>query len=195
MNPYQFLREIAGIPTGSAQGGLGGGDGIRHEIQLSPPAVLRTAAGLVLTAITTPAVVAAETNAIVVQAVASSNVLGSFTLSVPKDYDPAKDELSLRIIAQTSGTTDAPTLNASVFRKRAGVVLSSALTTVASAAVPNNTAKGGEVIVDISNNVCLPDDVLFVNITSGAHTTDAINIYGCDILYRSNIVLTDMASR
>lgn len=195
MNPYQFLRELAGLPTGSANGGLGGGDGIRHEIQLSPPAIFRTAAGLVLTAATAPAVVAAETNAVVVQAAASSNVLGSFTVSVPKDYDPAKDELSLRIIAQTSGTTDAPTLNATVYRKRAGTALSTALTTVASLAVPNSTVKAGELTVDVSNNLCLPDDVLFVNITSGAHTTDAINIYGCDILYRSNIVLTDMAAR
>lgn len=193
MNPYQFLRELAGLPTGASPGG--GGDGIRHEIQLNPIADFRTSAGLVLTAATTPAVVAAETNALVVQAAASSGVLGSFIFSVPKDYDPSKDELTIRIVAQMGGTTDSPTLNTTAYSKRIGAVLSSSLTTTASAAVPSSTVKAKELTITLSGNHLLPDDVLTINLTSGAHTTDAINIYGCDMVYRSNIVFTDMATR
>lgn len=187
MNPYQFLKELAGLPAG--------GDGIRVEKGLNPISDLRTAAGLVLTAATTPAVVAAETNALVVQAVASSNVLGSFVFAVPKDYDKTKDELTIRVVAQSGGTTDTPTLNCTAYNKRAATALSAALTSVASGAVPNSTAKAAEVSISLSGNRLLPDDVLTINLTSGAHTTDAINVYSLDIVYRSNVVFTTFSQR
>jgi hypothetical protein len=185
MNPFQFLKQMNSLPPP-------GGDGIRVERQLNPIADLRTTAGLVLTAATTPAVVAAETNALVVQAVASSNVLGSFVLAVPKDYDIVKDELTIRVVAQMGGATDTPTLNASAFRKRAGAALSAGLTTVASAAL-SNAAK--EVTITVSGNGLRQDDMLTINLTSGAHTTDAINIYGVDVVYRSSIVTSDPTQR
>lgn len=196
MNPYQFLKELAGLPTGASPGG--GGDGIRVESQLNTISDLRTAAGLVLTAATTPAVVALETNALGVQAVASSNVLGSFVWDVPKDYDPSRDELTIRIVANSGGNTDAPTLNATVYNKRVGTALSTALTSVASAAIPKSATPAtaaAERIITLSGNKLRPDDVLTINLTSGAHTTDAVNIYSVDIVYRSNIVFTDMTTR
>lgn len=185
MNPYQFLKELGQLPPP-------GGDGVKVDKTLTPPGDFRTAAGLVLTAGTTPAVVAAETNAIVVSAVASSNVLGSFTFSVPKDYDAVKDEIHLRIVAQMGGATDTPTLNASIYKKTPGSALSSALTTVASVAL---SATSAEVKVDLSGNGIQPGDVLFFNITSGAHTTDAVNIYGAGVSFRSAIVYADPSIR
>lgn len=193
MNPYQFLRELAGLPTGASPGG--GGDGVRHEIQLNCIADLRTTAGLVLTAATTPSVEALETNALGVQAAASSNVLGTFLFDIPKDYDPSRDELTIRVVAVSGGTTNTPTLNATIYQSRAGKALSSALTTVASAAIPISTAHPAEVSIGVSGNSLRADDVLTVNLTSGAHTTDTVNIYSVDMVYRSNIVFTDMATR
>jgi hypothetical protein len=171
------------------------GDGIRVEKGLNIAADLRTTAGLVLTGATTPAVVAAETNGIVVSAVASSNVLGSFSFSVPKDYDKVKDELTIRVIVNSAGTTDVPTLTCTAYNKRAATALSAALTVVASAAIPNSTTKAAERSISLSGNLLQPDDILWINLVSGAHTTDAISIYGVDVVYRSNIVFTSMATR
>lgn len=185
MNPFQYLKQMNSLPPP-------GGDGIRVEAGLNPISDLRTAAGLVLTAATTPAVVAAETNALVVQAVASSNVLGSFVWAVPKDYDNVKDELSIRIVAQMGGATDTPTLNATAYRKRAGAALTAALTSVVSGAL-SNAAK--EVTIGLSGNGLKPDDVLTINLTSGAHTTDAINEYSVDLVFRSSIVTSDVTQR
>lgn len=196
MNPYQFLKEIAGIPTGNATTGLGGGDGIKHEIQLNPIADFRTVAGLVLDGSTTaPQVKAVETNGLAVQAAASTTACGTFIFAVPKDYDPTSDILEIKLTAVSGGTTNAPTLTATAYNKRAGVALSSVLTVVASAAIPISTAFAAERTVSLSANKLLPDDILTINIVAAAHTTDVVNIVGCDIIYRSNVVLTDMAQR
>lgn len=195
MNPYQFLKELAGLPTGKS-GTPGGGDGIRHEIQLNLLTDLRTAAGLVLDGSTTsPQVKALETNALGVQVAAGSTAAGSFVFDIPKDYDPDKDELTIRVIGQTGGSTDSPTMNATIYRKRAGSALSGALTTVVSGAVSKAAGNGSEVTISVSGNGLLPDDILTINLTTSAHATDAVNIYSVDLVYRSNIVFSDMGTR
>lgn len=186
MNPYQFLKQLAGMPVG--------GDGIRREIDISLQSI-RTTAGLILTAATTPAVVNVETNAIAVQAVASSNLLGSFSLSIPKDYDKTKDELTIRVFANSGGTTDVPTLTCTAYNKRAKTALSAALTVVVSAAISTSTVGAQEVTISLSGNKLLPDDILTINLVSGAHTTDTVNIYDVDVVYRGNIVFTDPKTR
>lgn len=195
MNPYQFLKEIQGIPTGSASGGLGGGDGFREWVNINPPGDFRTSAGLTLTAATVPAVANLETNGVGVQVIAGQTASGNFVFSVPKDYDPSRDEFSIRILAETSGTTDTPTFTATAYRKRPGTALSSALTVVASGTIPKSTAHAAELTVDLSGNGLLPNDIVSIGLTTSAHATDAVNIYGCGIVYRSNLVFTDMSAR
>lgn len=195
MNPYQFLRELAGLPTG-VSGTPGGGDGIRREIQLNILSDLRTAAGLVLDGSTTaPQVAAFETHGLGVKVAASTTAAGSFTFDVPKDYDPEKDELTIRIISQTGGSTDAPTFTATAYNKRAGSALSAALTAVTSAAISKAAGNAGEVSIGLSSNGLKPDDILTVNLVTSAHTTDTVNIYSVDMVYRSNIVFSDMGTR
>lgn len=174
-----------------------GGDGIRREVALNHVADLRTAAGLVLTAATAPSVAAAETNALTVQAAASSNVLGSFVFKVPKDYDRVADELTIRVFCNSGGTTDAPTLSCTAYNKRPGTALSATLTAVASAAIPKTTAttSEAEVTIGLSKNLVRHDDIITINLTSGAHTTDAILIYGVSVVYRGNIVFSASSAR
>lgn len=186
MNPYQFLKQLAGMPVG--------GDGIRREIDVALQS-LRTTGGLILTGATAPSIAAVETNGLAVVAAASSNLLGSFTLSIPKDYDNIRDELTIRVVANSAGDTDVPTLTCTAYRKRAGAALTAALTVVVSAAIANNTAKAAERTITLSGNKLLADDVLTVNLVSAAHTTDAINIYDVDVVYRGNIVFTASSSR
>jgi hypothetical protein len=185
MSPFQFLKQLKNVPSA-------GGDGVRIEKQFNPIADFRTAAGLVLTAATSPAVVAVETNALVVSAIAPNTPLGSFVFAVPKDYDQVADELTIRLIVQMSGATDTPTTNATAYRKRAGSALSAALTSVASAAAGATSA---ELSITLSGNGLRPDDMLTINLVSGAHATDTMNVYGCDVVYKSNVVFYDTTAR
>jgi hypothetical protein len=199
MDPTNVLAELQQIPTGDSPGG--GGDGFKR--MLSVPYVT-TSAGLVLTAGTTPAIAALETNFIGWQAAASSNVLGSFRIRLPGDYDPGSpnglsgtnDYLKIKVHCVTNGSTDAPTLTCTAYRSRTGKALSSALTVKAiSAAVPKSAALPSVCTIDLSGNGCMPGDVLWINLTSTAHTTDAINIYSVSVDIHSNLVFTDMAQR
>ncbi len=189
MDQYNFLKQLEQIPTP-------GGDGFRIIKHQNPIADLRTSGGLVLTAATAPAVVAAETNALVVQAAAASTALGSFVFQVPKDYDTVKDELKINCLVNSAGTTDAPTLTTTAYNKRAGAALSAALTVKAvSAAVPSSTVKAAERTIDLSGNGLQPGDVLTINLVTGAHATDAINLYGVDVQYRGSIVFSVFNNR
>lgn len=185
MNPYQFLKELNQLPPP-------GGDGYKATRPLNPIADLRTAAGLVLTAGTTPAVVAVETNFLAVQAAASSNVLGSFVFHIPRDYDEVADVLELHVLAQMGGATDVPTLGATAYRKREAVALSSVINATASAALAV-TASSAKIL--LSGKGLKGGDSLTINLTSAAHTTDAINIYSVSPVYKSALVFTDIKLR
>jgi hypothetical protein len=53
-----------------------------------------------------------------------------------------------------------------------------------------NRAPAGAVASDIA-----PGDLLNIVLSTAAHTTDAINVYGIKIWYRSNLAFTDINSR
>lgn len=187
MNQYQFLKQLGNIPTP-------GGDGVRVTQSFSPTA-LKTTAGLVLTAATAPTIANVETNGIAVVGAASSTALGSFVFEVPKDYDFVSDELKINVLVRSAGTTDVPTITATVYRKRAGAALSAALTVVASTAVPSSTVDAAERTIKVSGNGLKGGDVLTINLVSGAHTTDAIDVYNVEVQYKSGIVYADFNSR
>lgn len=190
MNQYQFLKQLTGIPTP-------GGDGIRVTRALAP-FDLSTAAGLGLTAATIPAIVAAETNALVAQCVAGQTALGSFVFEVPKDYDTVADELKINLLVNSGGNTDSPTVTVTAYRKRAGIALTAALTVVASTAIPKSATPAtaaAERTITLSGNLLQAGDVLTVNLVTAAHATDAVNLYHTEIQYKSSIVFSTVANR
>lgn len=203
MNPYQFLKELNGLPTSSIGGTIGGGDGVKVDMPLVSSDFVTTA-GLQLTAATTPAVINVETHAIVIEAVASSNLLGTLAIRIPASYDPVKDILEFHGLYSTNGTTDTPALSATAYRKRAGSALTSALTVTAvpnasgityTQVIPAGTANAGVVAFSLSGNGLQPGDILYINLTSGAHTTDALYQFGSFLRFCSAIVLSDMRAR
>lgn len=189
MDQYNFLKQLGQIPTP-------GGDGVRITKHHNPVADLRTVAGLVLTGATGPLVANVETNALVVQVAASTTPAGSFIFEIPKDYDTVSDELKINILVNSNGNTDTPTLTCTAYNKRAGAALSAALTVKAiSAAVPSSTVKAAERTIDLSGNSLQPGDVLTINLVTGAHTTDAINIYSVETQYKGAIVFSVFNNR
>ena len=185
MSPYQFLKQLSLTPAP-------GGDGVRVVRPLNLITDLRTSAGLVLTGATVPAVAALETNALGVQVAASQTAAGSFVFQVPADYDRIADELKINILANSAGATDTPILDATVFRKRAGAALSADLNPTAASALSDTAAIK---TIDVSGESLLPGDVLTVNLITGAHTTDAVNIYSVEVQYKSAIVFADPTAR
>lgn len=191
MNPFQFLDELSVIPNNS-------GDGIRVSRPLNLPADVRTIAGLVLTAATVPAVVAAETNALIVQVIAGQTQGGSFVFEVPKDYDETADELKINVLSNSSANTDAPTLDATVYRKRAGVALSADLNPAATAAISKSATPATAAsirTIDVSGKGIKGGDVLTINLVTGAHATDAVNIYAINVQYKSQLVFNPLTDR
>lgn len=188
MNVANFLTRVKDLVMGGGRDSAGNAkldSGFLVTDALKLPGDLTTIDGLTLTAATVPAVLRTETNGMTVAGAASSTALGSFTYQVPRDYDEATDEFKIRVLAGMDGATDTPTLDATVYRKRAGVALSADLNPSASAALAAATAWK---TIDGSGKALKRDDVLTVNLLSGAHTTNALSVHAIEIVYRSTLV-------
>lgn len=182
---FQILKELDQIPANL-------GDGFKATKNLDVPGDLVTAAGLNLTASSAPAVLNIETHAIAVQSAASGTALGSFVFVVPEDYDTTRDHLHFKALVQMAGATDTPSLTVTAYKKSPGAALSAALTVVASAPA---SAAASYLDVKATGNGLKGGDVLTVNLITGAHTTDACNLYGVEVEYRSQIVYGDTTKR
>jgi hypothetical protein len=191
MNPFQFLKQLNSLPRGDAQGG---GDGIRVKVSLAP-FDLSTAAGLGLTGATVPAIVANEVNDLVVSCVAGQTAAGSFKFVVPQHYDEVADEVKIDVLVVSGGNTDTPTLTATAYRKRAGAAITAALTVVASAAIPNSTAKAAVRTITLSGNSLKAGDTVMVNLVTAAHATDAVFVSSVEVQHKSGIVFNNPSLR
>jgi hypothetical protein len=187
MNPFQFLKQLGSLPANS-------GDGFRVK-QPFAPFDLSTAAGLGLTGATVPAIVANEANDLVVSCVAGQTAAGSFKFVVPQHYDETSDELKIDVLVVSGGDTNTPTLTATAYRKRAGAALTAALTVVASAAIPNATAKAAVRTISLSGNSLKAGDTVMVNLVTAAHATDAVFVLAVEVQHKSGIVFNDVTKR
>lgn len=127
---------------------------------------------------------ASETNLRVLSLAASTTAVGTLNFVIPRDYDEATDAFWLKVIAASAGATDTPVLTATIYRKRPGSNIATVgvftVTALAAAAAAKNFAVIGKGL--------LRDDVLTIVITSAAHTTDAVLVYGIEPSYRSTLV-------
>lgn len=155
----------------------------------------RTSAGTPFHNATTPPIAAVETNALAVVQAASTTFVCKLIWTVPRDYDQVKDELKLRFLTCSAGTTNAPTLDAAVYSKRAATALTADLDPTISAAIPKGTAATAWREINIDTQSLQPGDVLNIEVSSSAHTTDAVNIYAIEMEYRSTLVYYDKEDR
>lgn len=136
----------------------------------------------------------AETNLKVVNAPASTTTIGSFTLTVPRDYDEETDTLEIKVGMAMSGSTDASvTTTASAYRKRPGsniatVTASATGKDITQATAVTLTTAEQLVYFKLSQQGLKRDDTLTITLTAGAHTTDSVNVYFIEPFYRSTLV-------
>lgn len=174
-----------------------GGSGFVRSVVI-PLTDLKTSAGLTLTAGTNPLVAALETNAVGVQWAAGNATAALLNYVVPLDFDQGADLLQIVFLVNSAGNTDAPILDATVYRKRAATALSADLDPTASAAIPKSataaTAAAERTII-LSGKGLRPRDVLTILIAPGTHATDAVNVYGVEARYKSSLVAYAPADR
>lgn len=141
-------------------------------------------AGLIPTASTEPSRESLETNFEGLVVSASQTVAGDLTFLVPRDYDPIRDSLRVRFLTQMGGTTDTSIeIDASLYRKREGVALTSDLDPVISASIVISTTNAGWVEVNADTQALQPGDAVTFVFSTTAHTTDAVNIYAVEVVY------------
>ena len=143
----------------------------------------------------TPPYAAFETSGLGMAQASSTTFLGELDVVVPQDYDKSDDYLRIRLLAQSAGDTNTPTIDAAIYSKRAGSALGSDLDPTISAAVANNTANGGWVEINADGNSLQGGDALHIELVTSAHTTDALHIYALELVYKSDLVYFNKANR
>jgi len=179
MNPATFLHRLQFIVTGH---------GFKRVIQGVNLNTLRDDAGIILTAATEPSREALETVFDGVVVSSSQTDLGRLVFQIPRDYDESVDKLHIRWLCNSAGDTNTPTIDCVMYRKRAGAAISSDLDPTISAAVNNNTAKAGWVENVSEGDGHKAGDALCCEFATSAHTTDALNVYGLEVVYASDLV-------
>jgi hypothetical protein len=187
MDSSNFTTQMALAPD--KQGG-----GLMVE-QVLPLGSIKDGAGLTLTGATTPTIAAIETSGVAIVVAASQTAAGTILWQVPIDYDETSDELYIDLLTQSSGDTNTPTIDATIFRKRAGAALSDDLNPTISAAIPNNTAKAAIRTINASGLGLQRQDALTIDLITGTHTTDTVGIYSVTLRYKSSIASYRHADR
>ena len=186
VNPATFLKRIDGIITGS---------GFKRVIQGVNINTVKADGGLILTASTNPNRNAVETSFDALVVTNNQTDLGRLVFNVPRDYDKSLDYMRLRFLAESAGDTDEPTIDAAIYLKRAETALSSDLDPTISDAVNTNTVGAGYVEVNCDGLDLRPGDALNIEMTTSAHTTDSLHVYGLEAVYKSDLVYFDKADR
>lgn len=184
LNAATFLKRLEGIVTGN---------GFKKSVDITD--MLKTSAGLVLTASTHPGKAALETSLYGIQAANGQTTLGSLLLQVPRDYDKSIDKMYFRFLVNSGGTTNTPKIDAAIYQKKSATALSADLDPTISAAINNSTTKAGYVEIKVEGEGLEPGASLFVVFTTEAHTTDTVDVYAVEMVYYSDLVYYESSER
>ncbi len=187
LNAGTFLKRLEGTVTGFGFKREIAGLGI-NQLRLADGAPLLANGG-------NPSYVSLETYFEGVQLPASQTALGVLAFKIPRDYDKDNDYLRIRFLANSAGDTNTPTIDASMYRKRAGAALSSDLDPTISGAVNSNTNIADWVEIDADGLGMQAGDAVTFIFASSAHTTDALNVYEIEVIYKSDLVFNEPEER
>lgn len=128
-----------------------------------------------------------DTNGFAILSVAATNTtVTSLGFWVPRDYDEATDELHVRFAANSAGATDTPTVTVTPkFQAVGGSSTAFSPATQVSAAL----SATAQLFDFVWRKQGLKRDTFVVfTFTSGAHTTDALQVRSLGVTYRSTLV-------
>ena len=179
LNPATFLKRLESIVTG---------DGFKRVIQGVNINTIRSGDGIIPTASTHPGRVAVETSFDALTSDANQTALGQLTFQIPRDYDATVDKLDFRFLAQMAGDDDDDiTIDAAMYRKRAGAALTADLDPTISGAINTLTELADWVEVRSHGDEWQPGDAVCIDFTASTHANDAIHVYGIEVVYASDL--------
>lgn len=182
LNPGTFLSRLDQIITGN---------GFKRSIQIPVHDFFLSSSGapLTTTLTTNPGFDIFETNLVGLAWAAGKVVKGGFIFHVPDDYDKSNDYLKIRIKALMAGSTDTPSIDATVYEDS---VPATDLDPTKSGAL---SASAAWIEIDLSDNGLQAGDVLTINLFPEAHTSDAVEVYAVKMEYASDLVFYDNDDR
>jgi hypothetical protein len=139
-----------------------------------------------------------ETNALVQKIDAAVDTIGNVVWKVPRDYDEASQDVTLRVLASqlTSSTDNDVELDLEVYHKVPGTALTADLNPTAPGTVLSTTEQWVE--FDLSTifgttNIGRDDVVTMELVTNGANDTagEEVLIHDVELVYRSTLVSYD----
>lgn len=142
-------------------------------------------------------------NVPIVSIAAATTAVGALSFVIPRDYDETTDALRATFIMNAAGATDTPFVGLipSITRASTGsttagtiVFLNRATTTqtgldtfaTVSTSTVNTTAQLFE--ATLAGNGLHRNDILSFEISTGAHGTNAVQIYGIGFTYQTDLV-------
>jgi len=190
LNPATFLSRLNAVITGN---------GIRKSVPI-PLGTLLDHTGASLTATLTEIgndLLDTDSKQLVTFVDDDQNTLCMFNFLVPQDYDEGLDKLRIRaLMSMDGGATDTVYLDAEIYQKRAGAAASADLDPTACAtAIASAVASAAWYEVNADGNSLQGGDALTILLKTGDHTTDAIHIYGIEVVYAGDIVYFDPDDR
>lgn len=162
------------------------GNGFKKSIDVLD--AFRDTSGATLTNSTTPAITALESSALGIVVANNATLIGKLIWQVPRDYDQTNDYLRLRFLASSSGDNNTPAIDATVYRIRTGAAISSDLDPTISGSINNDTTDKGWVEINIDGKSLQPGDVLTITVDTAAHATDNVDVYGAELVYKTDLV-------
>lgn len=133
----------------------------------------------------TGATIISVNNVPILSSAASNTLITDIGFLVPRDYDEASDQIKVRLLARSGGTTNTPTLTVASSTTQLGSTVGVAGTSVVSAAI---TAVEAAYEFDLSGQGLTRDSILNFTVTASAHTTDTVQIFGIEVVYASCLV-------
>lgn len=182
MNGATFLSQLNGIITG-----LGF---IREKsLPIRDFHLDSSGADLTTTISTNPGWDKLGTNMTGLAWAAAKVVAAGYNFSLPLDYDKTNDYLRIKIKCKMAGSTNTPTIAVAAYKDSAPTtdLAPAAITALSSTAVWKE--------INLDSKGLAGGDVIHFNLTPAAHGTDALEVYGIKIEYKSDLVAYDMDDR
>lgn len=125
----------------------------------------------------------------ILSAAATITALAAIGFTVPRDYDEASDILIVSFVANAGGATDTPTITLDPDKKTVGsasvqmtAFTGSSLTTAAVSATATRYT------IVLTGNTLLRNQLVKFTLTTGAHTTDTVQLLDFRVTYASTLV-------
>lgn len=123
----------------------------------------------------------------VLNAAASITAVGVFNFVVPRDYDENTDRLFFHFAAVMGGATDTPTITVAAKKRSTGGAAAS-ITPVSGTPTAALSTTGQEFTLEFRGQGLTRGQVVEVTLTSGAHTTDALQVQKARFSWNSTLV-------